>query len=314
MNLWILSILVLITASDNLKLGFPSEGLDNLVDLCDYTIGNSMVNNNTRLTKKRYDEEKRYGANGTGKDRLKVCYQNRGNKLHTFDMIDDIETMLNNVRPHVLIMSENRLDQLTKDRLENQHNFVTEELGPGERIWAAIRSKVPYKRRKEFEIKGICAIWLEFGTGTQKYLICGAYREFRLVGKKNSRTGAEQLVRWKKFMEMVSHVIHTTGLEVHLLGDLNLDTKRWPQLGSKCKNWPHVPLVNELYSSLINGAGMILSEGNGDTWVNPDGTRSSCLDIHLCNNPKKVKSVTTTNEFTKDHQTLVLTRREEKVE
>ena len=46
------------------------------------------------------------------------------------------------VKHHVLIMSENRLDQPTKDLPENQHNFVTEELGSGERIWAAIRLKL----------------------------------------------------------------------------------------------------------------------------------------------------------------------------
>ena len=134
------------------------------------------------VTRKAYNKDKRCGANGTGKDQLKILYQNGGNVVHTYGMIRPIEKMMNNVRPHVMYMAENRMDDDTRNRLTNIHNFTVEELGPGERIWAAVRNTVPYRRMKECEDKGICALWLEFGTGNQKYVVIGAYREHTRIG------------------------------------------------------------------------------------------------------------------------------------
>ena len=104
-----------------------------------------------RVTKKDYEKEKRCSANGTGKEQLKILYQNGGNVDSTFGMIDIVEDMLDSIRPHVLFMAENRMDDKTKSRLQNQHNFCVEELGPNERIWAAIKNTVPYKRRRDCE-------------------------------------------------------------------------------------------------------------------------------------------------------------------
>ena len=53
---------------------------------------------------------------------------------------------------------------------------------------------------------------------------------------------------------------------------------------------------------------MVLTETEGPTWTNKDGSRSSCIDIHLCNKPAKVKKVTVSQEFFKDHATLILER------
>ena len=97
------------------------------------------------------------------------------------------------------------------------------------------------------------------------------------------------------------------------MGDLNLDTLRWPQLGSQKKGWPYVWWVDQLYEHLINGSGMCFSEVPGSTWVSKDGTRESCLDIHLTNRPDKVKSVKILNEFSSDHQTLVMERTDQDI-
>ena len=219
--------------------------------------------------------------------------------------------MLDSIRPHVFYMCENRLDIKTRDRLENIHGFCVEELGPNERIWAAVKSTVPYRRRKDCEVKGICSLWLEFGTGASRYVVIGAYREWkRLEDPDRTRTNEKQRARWDIFTEMVQNFINTNNIEVHLLGDLNLDTLRWPQLGSTKKGWPYKWFVDLLYERVINGAGMILTETEGVTWTSACGTRSSCLDIHLCNRPNKVGSVTLSNDFAKDHQTLVVVRAE----
>ena len=269
-----------------------------------------IISNMVTKTKKKYDEKKRCSAVGTGKSRLKILYQNGGNVKHTIQMIGPIEDMLNNVRPHVLFMSENRMDESTRSRLTNKHGFSVEEIGDGERIWAAVKGTVPYKRRKDLEIPGVCALWLEFGTGASRYLVVGAYREFTRVGVKGARSWGNQKIRWSKLLNRVSDVINDTGMECHLFGDLNLDTMKWPQLGSKKRGWEYTWFVDLLYEKLINGAGMVLSDPGGYTWTNKDGSLKSCLDIHLCNKPAKTAKVTIANEFFKDHATLIIERAE----
>ena len=91
---------------------------------------------------------------------------------------------------------------------------------------------------------------------------------------------------------------------------LFLNKDKWPQLGCRSNNWPYVKMVDELYEKLINGAGFTLSETEGPTWISIDGSKSSVLDIHLCNDSSKVKSVTTTKEYLGDHHTLIMTRSE----
>ena len=300
----LLVLLVLTGALTDPKRYFP-EPADFSVDRQGRYQGTTMV------TKKVYNEKKRCSANGTGKERLKILYQNGGNVTHTSNMLPAIETMLDSVRPHVVFMAENRMDTETRDRLTNQHGFCVEEIGPNERIWAAVKSTVPYTRRRDCELRGICSLWLEFGTGAKKYVVIGAYREFqRLDVSKDQRTFEAQKKRWEKFMKKVQDFILTSKMEVHLLGDLNLDTKRWPQLGSMKKGWKWTWFVDKLYEHLINGAGMNLSETDGVTWTSGCGTKSSCLDIHFCNKPDKVHKVSTSNEFTKDHQTLIVVRAE----
>ena len=254
------------------------------------------------------DKTKRCSAGGTGKQTLKILYQNGGNVDNTFGMIGEIETMLALNLPHLFFMAENRLDEETKNRLENQHNFCVESLGPRERIWAAVKSKVPYRRRQDLEQKGIAALWLEFGSGASRYLVVGVYREYtRLGGGRVERSTERQKIRWSRLMKHVNQVIHDTGLECHILGDMNMDTLRWKQLGWRSsfeKQWA----VDMLYEELINGAGMVLSTPKGFTWTSRDGSKSSCLDIHLTNKPEHLKGVDIRNDFHSDHATLIVER------
>ena len=306
MQLLYIATLVLLWITSESKRSFPAgQGL-NLVDEKGENYSNTMVTK-TKLEKRKV---KKCSAEGTGRARLKVLYQNGGNITHTHKMLEQIEGMLDSVRPHCFFMAENRMDAQTRDRLTNQHGFAVEEIQEGERIWAVVKTTVPYKRRRDYEIKGVSAIWLEFGSGNKTYLVVGAYREFKRLGEENGRSREQQKLRWSRLMSQINKVTLDRKIECHLLGDLNLDTMRWPQLGSLKKGWEWTWFVNLLYEKLINGAGMVLSEPGGPTWSNKDGSRSSCIDIHLSNRPAKVKSVTISQEFFKDHATLVLERAE----
>ena len=81
--IWYLTLLPAFRCADTQR--FPRDcGLDNLVDQanlhCTFEEDSNMVN---RVTKKEYEKKERLGANGTGKDRLKVLYQNGGAKEKT---------------------------------------------------------------------------------------------------------------------------------------------------------------------------------------------------------------------------------------
>ena len=63
-------------------------------------------------------------------------------------------------------------------------------------------------------------------------MVVGVYREYtRLGGGRQARSTAQQKIRWNQLMCHVNKVIHDTNLEVHLLGDMNIDTLKWTQLG-----------------------------------------------------------------------------------
>ena len=299
---WV-QLLVLVTVSIS-RQHFPVKEKGALVDKRWLTYSFDTM----RKHKDNNDKPKRYSAGGTGKQKLKILYQNGGDVDNTFGMIGQIETMLTVNQPHLFFMAENRLDTDTKSRLENVHGFCVESLGERERIWGAVQSKVPYKRRDDLEKKGVAALWLEFGSGQSKYLVVGVYREWARLGEgRRSRHRDQQRLRWSQLMTQVNKVIHDTGLEVHILGDMNLNTLKWKQLGWR-SGFENQWAVDILYEELINGAGMVLSEPKGYSWTSRDGTRSSVLDIHLCNKPEHLGGVDLRNDFPGDHCTLIVER------
>ena len=84
---------------------FPFECyLDNLVDQV-HTLEEDLIMVD-RVTKKAYEAKERLEANGTGKDRLKVLFQNERAKEKTFEIIKNIDSMLSKTRPHVFFMAE----------------------------------------------------------------------------------------------------------------------------------------------------------------------------------------------------------------
>ena len=86
MNL-IVSNLVTLWLISGLKQQFPVDSDYDLVDKRGNIDSNIMVTK----TKQAYRDKKRCGALGSGKSRLKIMYQNGGNVIHTFDMIENIE-------------------------------------------------------------------------------------------------------------------------------------------------------------------------------------------------------------------------------
>ena len=103
MQLLYIATLVFLWITSESKRSFPAgQGL-NLVDRKGENYSNTMVTK-TKLEKRKV---KKCSAEGTGRARLKVLYQNGGNITHTHKMLEQIEGMLDSVRPHCFFMAEN---------------------------------------------------------------------------------------------------------------------------------------------------------------------------------------------------------------
>ena len=177
------------------------------------------------------------------------------------------------------------------------------------RIWAAVRNDTPYKRRADLERKHIAAIWLEFGSGRNRFLVCGYYREHKLLGVPNYRHNVpEQRKRFERFLDVVQKVALQEKREIHLLGDFNINFLYWKQNGFKGTNpWYLQPLVDDLYSKVIHGAGFVQTVSEITRW---SSRINSILDLHFTNRPDRTGSVRLTRDFRTDHAVMVLTRKQ----
>ena len=114
-------------------------------------------------------------------------YCNGGRRQHTHKRLVDIQGILTKHAPHGLFIAESLLDIKTERSLRHD-GFNIETLmyqTKEKRIWAAVRNDTPYKWRSDLEKKHIAAIWLEFGSGRNRFLVCGYYREHKLLGIPN---------------------------------------------------------------------------------------------------------------------------------
>ena len=67
-------------------------------------------------------------------------------------------------------------------------------------------------------------IWLEFGSGRNRFLVCGYHREHKLLGIPNYRSNVpEQKKRFERFLDVVQKV----ALEEKRVGDFNINLLYW---------------------------------------------------------------------------------------
>ena len=103
-----------------------------------------------------------------------ISYINGGRRKETHYRLVGIEAVLNCHQPHALFVAESLLNDRTKKKME-YHGFNVKELAfktKEKRIWACVKNDTPYKRRKDLEKKDVAAIWLQFGSGRNKFLVC----------------------------------------------------------------------------------------------------------------------------------------------
>ena len=189
------------------------------------------------------------------------------------------------------------------------HGFNVEEMAfktKEKRIWACVKNDTPYKRRKDLEKKDVAAIWLQFGSGRNKFLVCGYYREFKIIGDPDYRSNhRKQRERFNVFLDVVAEVMVNEHKEIHLMGDFNLNTLKWRQTGSTATGWQYQSLVDDLYTKVIHGSGFVQTVAEITRWSKKI---KSVLDLHFINRPDRVGEVRITSEFRSDHAVMTLVR------
>ena len=197
--------------------------------------------------------------------------------------------------PDVLGLSETILDPQSEALLLDM-GLSVETKTDSERISVVIKDSVVYSRRLDLECQDMPAIWLEIGTGSSKFLIAHLYREWQMPPSARrdvqhwTQDWRHQLIRWNKFVEVWESVMEKDELEVHVMGDFNMDTNKWRQLGNK--HDPKVqPCVDLLYEKILSSG--VVQTIHEDTRTGSSGSRvvSSCLDLHFTNEPEKISSV-----------------------
>ena len=240
---------------------------------------------------------------------LRVVYQNLGLGTEVSRKYTDVMNLMESRSPHIMFISETLIDEEAWTRLECQGYTIEAMPNVSERIWAAVKDTVNYKRATEFELADFPAIWLKVGRGRTSYLICGLYREFCRPGtgnSKESRRVVNQRERWQKFLEKAS-LAEQTGLEIHLIGDMNLNYAKWIQNGNLMPGWRYQGMVEDLHDQILNKG--FVQTVTQITRVS--GKWESILDLHITNRPEAVKPVMLTGDTKSDHLALTVTRKAE---
>ena len=228
------------------------------------------------------------------------------NKMH------EIETVVANLRPHLLGISESNYfksqgkesvnldeyDLLMASTLENPSLEVS-------RVVIYKHKSIVAKIRKDLMSDKFSSIWVEVGfPNKKKIIVCQLYREHQYLRQQDSSSLAqpEQLARWLVFLEQWERALETQK-ECIVLGDSNIDHLfiGSPQLSQ----YRHKDLLNQLCNRIYPlGVKQCVQ---GYTHSRP-GQRHSLLDVVYTNNPQKLASVQTIGQGNSDHKIISVVR------
>ena len=147
------------------------------------------------------------------------------------------------------------------------------------------------------------SIWLELGLpGKKKFLICQLYREWRYMGQddrgQQSNTIQEQLRRWVIFLDQWDRAL-TTGKEVIVMGDCNIDHLKFSRAGSL------QPLVDAMLERIYPHGVVQCVQGVTHSWP---GQNPSGLDHVYTNAPEKLSPVQVKVCGSSDHRFILATK------
>ena len=225
----------------------------------------------------------------------------------------DIKNIAEQHHPHILGLSEaNLLDVHDHDLVAipdyTLHVCPTIE-NPSlrtSRIVVYTHKDVVVKPRPDLMSNKYSSVWLEVGLPHhKKFLVCQSYREWQYTnqhGDKSSNSIPEQLARWLIFLEQWERAL-ATGMEVHCLGDMNLNHCNWtdPNIPRTNQSYKLRELISSLFTRIFpHGVTQLVS---GPTRHFP-GQVSTGLDHYYSNRPDKISSVQSHHCGGSDHMMI----------
>ena len=242
---------------------------------------------------------------------LKICHWNMGS-AHLQNKLNEIETVIADLRPHVLGISESNLykkHDLENVMIEDYELFTATTLeNPNlevSRVVVYKHKSIVAKLRKDLMDDTFSSIWMEMGLPhKRKILVCNFYREHQYLKQADNSSLApnEQLIRWLVFLDQWERAL-ATGKECLVLGDSNIDHSLFNT--SDISKSRHKPLVTELCDRIFpHGVKQCLT---GFTHSRP-GQRDSLLDVLYTNAPQKMSNIQAVTRGASDHKIVTAVR------
>ena len=255
--------------------------------------------------------------NGNRKNQgIKICHWNKGGS-HLQNKMPEIRQLVSGLHPHILGISEANLfpnhDQSLVQLTDyNLHLPLTLSGQDNKycRVVTYTHKSLVAKLRPDLMSETCSSIWLEVGLPRHKrFLVCQTYREWQLLnqGQDNSSLAVpEQLARWAEFLEQWENALNT-GLEVHTLGDMNINHLNWTDQSLPSSNQTSRlrPLINALFSRILPQGVTQCVRMATRHWPNQTSTG---LDHYYTNRPDKITEVHAQHHGGSDHMAIFATR------
>lgn len=245
---------------------------------------------------------------------IKLCHWNAG-AGYLSNKKNELENIVGGYKPHVLGISESCFKEnqdLQDIQLQDYNIFLSKTLENQNlkvsRVAAYVHKDIIVKVRHDLMNDTLSSVWLELGKPRQKkLLVCIAYREWQYLNQQNrdSLTIQAQVERWTGFLDQWEAAI-STGAEICVLGDLNLNFLRWADDSSSTSHDDRLrPLVTQLFDRILpHGFVQLVSVA---TRIFP-GQEPSGLDHFYSNHPEKLSDIQAHYRGASDHKLIFATR------
>ena len=246
---------------------------------------------------------------------IKISAWNKGGGFLQNKM-PEIKNIVNGLHPHILGISEANLKHNHDQNLVQLEDYILHTCptitNPNlhtSRVVVYTHKSLVVKLRPDLMCDSYSSIWMEVGLPRCKKFIVGqTYREWQLLNQadKSSLTVAEQLSRWTTFLGQWERALNT-GLEVHVLGDMNINHLNWTDQSLPSSNQTHRlrSLVAALFSRIFpHGVSQLVKVATRHF----PGQRSTGLDHYYTNRPDKLSDVQAQHCGGSDHMLIFAVR------
>ena len=255
--------------------------------------------------------------NGNRKNQgIKIAHWNKGNAFLQNKM-PEIENIISGLHPHIIGISEANLHHNHDQNLVQIQDYTLHTCPTLEnpnlktsRIVAYTHKSLVAKIRPDLMSSTYSSIWLEVGLPRHKrFLVCQTYREWQLLNQRDdtsSQSITMQMSRWSEFLDQWQRAL-STGLEVHTLGDMNLNHLNWTDQAIPHSNQSYKlrNLISALFSQILSKGVTQCVRVATHHWP---GQPSTGLDHYYTNRVDKISPAQTQHRGDSDHQLIFAVR------